>query len=237
MPTSATCASSRPTQSQPPSAKALSPRSKLRAADVAYDVLENLIVTLQLKPGMPVVEAELTEMTGLGRTPLREALMRMSTNGLIVQLPRRGLIISDIEAAGHIGLLETRRVLERLIAASAARRATPPQRQDILRCAEEMIFAARKNELAVYMQADQALDHAVHSACRNPSAIAAVVPLVIKCRRFWYAYQHEGDVEKGANLHLMLAQAIAAGNEVDAVACADTLMDYLESITRKVIEG
>jgi DNA-binding GntR family transcriptional regulator len=87
------------------------------------------------------------------------------------------------------------------------------------------------------MQADQALDHAVHAACRNPSAVAAVVPLVIKCRRFWYAYQHEGDVEKGASLHMALAQAIAAGNEQEAISTADALMDYLESITRKVIEG
>ncbi|WP_338845582.1 GntR family transcriptional regulator [Massilia sp. W12] len=225
-----------PTVMQPARMSAAA-RPKMRAADVAYDVLENLIVTLQLKPGVPVVEAELIEMTGLGRTPLREALMRMTTNGLIVQLPRRGLIISDIEAAGHISLLETRRVLERLIAASAARRASPPQRQDILRCGEEMVQAATKQELAFYMQADQALDHAVHSACRNPSAVAAVVPLVIKCRRFWYAYQHEGDVEQGARLHLKLAQSIVDGNEQAAVRDSDALMDYLESVTRKVIEG
>lgn len=229
----ATATPGAPTQINP---KVLS-RPKLRAADVAYDVLENLIVTLQLKPGMPIVEADLIEITGLGRTPLREALMRMSTNGLIVQLPRRGLIISDIEAAGHISLLETRRVLERLIAANAARRASPPQRQDILQCAQEMIQAAGQTDLALYMQADQALDHAIHAACRNPSAVSCVIPLVIKCRRFWYAYQHEGDIEQGARLHLALAQAIAAGEAEQALQTSDKLMDYLESITRKVIEG
>ena len=82
------------------------PLPKLRAADVAYDTLESMIVTLQLKPGAPIVEAELVDSTGLGRTPLREALMRMSSNGLIVQLPRRGLIVSDIEAAEHLTLIE-----------------------------------------------------------------------------------------------------------------------------------
>ncbi|MES2107036.1 MAG: GntR family transcriptional regulator, partial [Pseudomonadota bacterium] len=105
---------------------------KLRAADVAYDAIESMIVTLKLKPGSPIVESELVDVTGLGRTPLREALMRMSSNGLIVQLPRRGLIISDIEAAEHMTLIETRRVIERLIASSAARRASPQQREDIL---------------------------------------------------------------------------------------------------------
>ncbi|MDP3843004.1 MAG: GntR family transcriptional regulator [Oxalobacteraceae bacterium] len=207
-----------------------------RAADVAYDMLESMIVTLQLKPGTPIVEAELVEATGLGRTPLREALMRMSTNGLVVQLPRRGLIVSDIELAEHLTLIETRRVLERLIAASAARRATPQQRKDILIYAKKMVAAAKRNDLKAYMQADQGLDHVIHQACRNPSAVAAVIPQVIKCRRFWYAFRHEGDVEAGANCHLMLASAIADGDAEAAICGAEALMDYLELFARKVID-
>lgn len=213
------------------------PASKLRAADVAYDAIENMIVTLQLKPGSPVVESELVDVTGLGRTPLREALMRMSSNGLIMQLPRRGLIISDIEAAEHMTLIETRRVIERLIATSAARRASPQQREDILASADKMVVAAKQGDLGVYMDADQGLDHVIHDACRNPSAVKAVAPLIIKCRRFWYAYRHEGDVEEGARCHMLLAKAIAKGNEEQASKAADSLMDLLETFTRKVING
>ncbi|MBY0574132.1 MAG: GntR family transcriptional regulator [Undibacterium sp.] len=211
--------------------------SKLRAADVAYDAIESMIVTLQLKPGAPIVESDLIELTGLGRTPLREALMRMSSNGLITQLPRRGLIVKDIEAAEHVSLIETRRVIERLIAVSAARRATPSLRLAILACAEQMTNAATHHDLAEFMAADQALDHVVHEACRNPSAVSAVIPLIIKCRRFWYAYQHEGDMLEAARCHMLLAQGIADGHEENAAKGADHLMDYLESYTRKVING
>ncbi len=213
------------------------PPPKLRAADLAYDAIESMIVTLQLRPGSPIVESELVEITGLGRTPLREALMRMSSNGLILQMPRRGLVISDIDAAGHMTLIETRRVIERLIAASAARRSTPQQRVDMIECAEQMLVAARRGDLNEYMAADQALDHVIHEACRNPSAVAAVTPLIIKCRRFWYAFQHEGDIEEGARCHILLAKAIAQGDEELAIKGADSLMDYLESFTRKVING
>ena len=219
---------------QPP--KVTTP-NKLRAADVAYDAIESMIVTLQLKPGAPIVESELIEITGLGRTPLREALMRMSSNGLIVQLPRRGLIVKDIEAAEHVTLIETRRVIERLIATSAARRATPQLRQDIYNCGEKMVTAANNGKLEEFMAADQALDHVVHEACRNPSAVAAVIPLIIKCRRFWYAYQHEGDMHEAARCQMLLAQGIADGNEDAAAQGADNLMNYLESYTRKVING
>jgi DNA-binding GntR family transcriptional regulator len=219
---------------QPP--KVTTP-NKMRAADVAYDAIESMIVTLQLKPGAPIVESELIEITGLGRTPLREALMRMSSNGLIVQLPRRGLIVKDIEAAEHVTLIETRRVIERLIATSAARRATPQLRQDIYDCGEKMVAAANNGKLEEFMAADQALDHVIHEACRNPSAVAAVIPLIIKCRRFWYAYQHEGDMHEAARCHLLLAKGIADGNEEAAAQGADNLMNYLESYTRKVING
>ncbi|MBC3807566.1 GntR family transcriptional regulator [Undibacterium seohonense] len=211
--------------------------TKLRAADIAYDAIESMIVTLQLKPGAPIVESELIDITGLGRTPLREALMRMSSNGLIVQLPRRGLIVKDIEAAEHVTLIETRRVIEKLIASSAARRATPQFRQDIFACGEKMVVAANNGKLDEFMAADQALDHVVHEACRNPSAVAAVIPLIIKCRRFWYAYQHEGDMHEAARCHMLLAKGIAEGNEEEAARGADNLMDYLESYTHKVING
>jgi DNA-binding GntR family transcriptional regulator len=210
---------------------------KLRAADVAYDLIEHLIVTLQLRPGAPVVEAELVEMTGIGRTPLREALMRMASNGLIKQMPRRGLTISDIEAAAHLTLIETRRVLDQLIAASAARRASPQQRKDLLVCAKQMVAAAKKGDLNGYMSADQALDHVIHAACRNPSAVAAVIPLIIKCRRFWYAFQHEGDIVEGAKCHMQLAVSVIEGDPKAAAKGASGLNDYLELFARKVIDS
>ena len=76
--------------------------AKRRAADVAYDAIETMISTLQLRPGTPVVEAEIAESTGLGRTPVREALLRMVSIGLIAQQPRRGLLVSNIDLADHL---------------------------------------------------------------------------------------------------------------------------------------
>ncbi|MDN3921409.1 GntR family transcriptional regulator [Roseateles violae] len=207
-----------------------------RVADLAYEAVESLIATLALRPGAPIVEAELIERTGLGRTPTREALMRLVANGLIVQLPRRGLLVSDIQLAQHLDLLEARRVLERLIAATSARRATPPQREALLAAAETMSTAAAAGDLAAYMRADQALDRINHAACRNPAAVAAVVPMVIQCRRFWYAYQHQGDIGEGARCHQALAQAIAAGRQDEAAAASDALMDYLRRFAQQVIE-
>ena len=208
---------------------------KRRAADVAYETLEALISTLQLQPGAQVVESELVQHTGLGRTPLREALLRMVSIGLIVQQPRRGLLISSIDLADHLDVVQTRRVLERLIAACSARRASAQQRKDIVLCAKRMVRAAAADKLEDYMQADIALDRVNHAASQNHSAVKAVVPLIVQCRRFWYAYRHAGDVTEGAAAHLQLAEGIASGDEAAAVAGADRLSDYLQGFTERVI--
>jgi DNA-binding GntR family transcriptional regulator len=209
--------------------------SKRRAADVAYETLEGLISTLQLQPGSQVVEAELVERTQLGRTPLREALLRMVSSGLIVQQPRRGLLISGIDLAEHLDVVQTRRVLERLIAACSARRASVQQRKDIVRSAQRMVKAANASRLEDYMQADIELDRVNHAASQNASAVKAVVPLIVQCRRFWYAYRHAGDLAEGAAAHLQLAEGITSGDEAAAVAGADRLSDYLQGFTERVI--
>lgn len=210
---------------------------KRRAADVAYDAIEDLISTLQLAPGKPVVEAEIAEHTGLGRTPVREALLRMVSIGLIEQQPRRGLIVSDVDLADHLDVVNTRRVLETVIASCSARRANSLQRKEIVRCAEKMVKAAARANMADYMKADHELDQVNHAACQNRSAVNAVLPLVVKCRRFWYAYQDEGDIGEGASAHMKLAEGIATGDEAKAVAGANQLMDYLEKFARRIIDN
>lgn len=213
------------------------PPVKQRAADLAYDAIEGLISTLRLEPGSPVVEAELVELTQLGRTPVREALLRMVSIGLIDQQPRRGLIVSHIDLADHLDVIQTRRVLECLIAACAARRATSAQRQEILRRGQRMVEAAAGGQIDAYMRADHELDEINHLACQNYSAVQCVLPLIVKCRRFWYAYQHEGEITEGARHHLALAQGIASADENAAMQGADQLMDYLEKFARRVINN
>lgn len=208
---------------------------KRRAADVAYDTLEDMISTLQLQPGSPVSEGELVERTQLGRTPIREALLRMVSTGLIVQQPRRGLLVANIDLADHLDVVQTRRVLERLIAECSARRATDAQRKDIVRCAQRMVKAAAADKLNDYMQADIELDRVNHAASQNFSAVKAVLPLIVQCRRFWYAYRHAGDLTEGAAAHLQLAEGIAGGNEAEAIAGAQRLSDYLQGFTQRVI--
>lgn len=62
----------------------------------AYDDLKNKLTRLELKPGQRIKEAELQEKLDVGRTPLREALIQLKSEGLITIVPQSGTYVSKI---------------------------------------------------------------------------------------------------------------------------------------------
>src|ERR1700761_511466 len=109
----------------------------------AYRAMEEEIVTLRIPPGTVVSEAILSRRLGVGRTPIREALQRLAREWLVVIMPRRGIGISEIDPGPQLRLLEARREIERFLARSAAKRATPLQRVQFRTIADGMDHAAR----------------------------------------------------------------------------------------------
>ena len=101
--------------------------------DLAYRKLEEEIVTLRIAPGTVVSEAILSRRLGVGRTPVREALQRLAREWLVVIMPRRGIVVSEIDPVRQLRLLEARREIERFLARSAARRATAAAAQPVRR--------------------------------------------------------------------------------------------------------
>jgi DNA-binding GntR family transcriptional regulator len=205
-------------------------------ADTAYERLEELIVTLKLPPGSVVTEAEIIKRIGIGRTPTREALQRLEVHRLVTPLPRHGIIIGELNVADHLSLLDTRRVLDRLIATRAARRANAEQRSAITQCASAIVLAAGSADLDKFMRIDHASDVILEAAARNPSAILATAPLHIHCRRFWYAFHQHADLVAAAGFHAALFRAVAEGDPEAAGTASDALIDYLEEFTRSTIE-
>ena len=94
--------------------------AKARDADRAgLRRLEEQIVTLKLEPGALLSEQALSAELGIGRTPIREALQRLAREGLVLILPRKGILVSETDPRKQLLVLEVRRELERLLAAPA----------------------------------------------------------------------------------------------------------------------
>src|SRR3954465_8552135 len=110
--------------------------------DRAYRELEEMIVTLQLSPGTVLSEQALAVRLKIGRTPIREALQRLARDGLVVIMPRRGIMVFAINLRLQLRLLEGRRELERLKTLLAAERANPEERPQFAEVAAAMLAAA-----------------------------------------------------------------------------------------------
>ena len=203
----------------------------------AYRLIEELIVTLALPPATILSEQSLAQRLGIGRTPIREALQRLARDGLVVILPRRGILVSQINLKTQMRLLEVRRELDRLMARAAAERATAEEAARFAGIARDMRRASDQADDMTFMRLDRALNDLVSQAARNEFAARAMGLMHGLSRRFWYQhYREAGDLPLSARLHADLAEAIAARRTDAAAKASDLLIDYLESFARKTIE-
>lgn len=200
-------------------------------AEQAYDILEEMIVTLVLSPGATLTESELIEETGLGRTPMREALQRLSDVGLIDIIPRQGTRVTEINFGDQLLLLEVRRELERLIATSAARRRTAEQSSLLAEMAVEMRHAAATDDYLLFLRVDRAFNQCVAESSANRHLVKAITPIHALARRFWYKYYRPYDLPIAAVGHAEIMEAIVAADPVAAGAASDRLLDYVVSFT------
>ena len=192
-----------------------------------------MIVTLQVAPGTPVSEQELAQQLGIGRTPIREALQRLAREGLVSIMPRRGILVSAVDVKRQLRLLEVRRELERLIARSAARRATDEERARFEELAQRFEKSARVNDDVAVMRTDREFNTLCSQASHNEFAAGAMSLMHSLSRRFWYIhYKQAADMPLTAKLHADIARAIAKGNEDRAGAASDKLIDAIEAFTR-----
>ena len=206
--------------------------------DRAYRAIEEQIVTLKLAPGAVISEAVLSERLKIGRTPIREAIQRLARERLMVIMPRRGIMVSEVNIQTQLRLLEVRRELERLIARGAARRATAEERAEFAAIAAGMEKAARKNDETVFMRLDRAFNLLGLQAARNEFAAGAMVLMQGLSRRFWYIhYKEAADLPLAARLHADIARAIAAADRDEAATASDRLMDYIEAFTRATLSS
>src|SRR5688572_10581849 len=185
------------------------PPAALSLTDLAYVHLEELIVTLKLKPGATVSEGELSVLTGIGRTPIREALQRLAREKLVSIMPRRGIVVTEINVGSQLKLLEVRRELERLIARTAARRATDAERTRFRELARDFEKSARANDPVAFMRTDREFNSLCSAGAHNDFAAGAMSLMHSLSRRFWYIhYRQAADMPVTAKLHGDIARRI-----------------------------
>ncbi len=217
-------------------ARATNSRNRESLTDRAYKRIEELVVTLQLEPGSVLSESALAQELGIGRTPIREALQRLTREGLVVILPRKGILVSEINPRKQLLVLEVRREVERLLVRTGAVRATEAERTQFMRIAEGMEKAAHEKDEISFMRLDHEFNMLVSQAAHNEYAQRTMGLLHGLSRRFWYMhYKESADLPLCARLHAELARHIALGAPERAAEASDRLVYYAETFTRATL--
>ena len=203
----------------------------MRASDRAYRTLLDEIQSGSLAPGAVLAEVEQAARLGVSRTPLREALGRLGSDGLVVQQSPRVTVVSDFDAVDIRELFEVRRALEETAARLAARRADAATFAILADEFAHVSLRAGEGRDAYYAliaRFDAALDAAVANDYLT-AALRSVRTHLVRVRRL--ARDNPGRLAASVDEHRLIAAAIAAGDaDLAAHATHVHLHNALESI-------
>lgn len=123
--------------------------------EIAYERLLEKIIRLEAVPGSPLVEKSLMEELGLGRTPVREALQRLTVEGLVCREHYRGVYVCEVTADGIERVAEFRKLTDPTIAQFAAERATREEADQVFSRIEQMRSAVETQAFDRYVQSSR----------------------------------------------------------------------------------
>lgn len=193
----------------------------MRASDRAYQTLRADIIDWRLGPGTLLGEVEQSARLGVSRTPLREALSRLTAEGLTAAHPGRGVVVTEVSLEKITGLFDVRISLDCTAAALAAARADRQIFQDLterFECASPLIHASDDGRHEYYGLVAE-LDAAIDAAAANPYLLQAQRQLrthLSRVRRL--ARDDVARLTASASEHAQIARSVAQGNPDLSVA-------------------
>ncbi|MFG6147568.1 GntR family transcriptional regulator [Halobacillus sp. B23F22_1] len=120
----------------------------------AYQILRLAIRNLKLLPGKTILEREIAEVLGMSRTPVREALIRLQTEGVVKLIPRKGFEIEPIEAKDLREIYEVVEMLEGLAAKLSTTTIQQEQLSELETLIEQQEQAINEENLAEWARLD-----------------------------------------------------------------------------------
>jgi DNA-binding GntR family transcriptional regulator len=164
----------------------IAPISRRPLHEEAIDRVRDLIVQGRLGSGERLNERLLCEQLGISRTPLREAIKLLATEGLVALLPNRGAVVAPLEPARLAEILQVMGSLEALAGELACRNATPQRLAEVRALHEEMLQMHARGDLAGYFRHNQAIHMKIVEASGNATLANTYRQLNANARRGRY---------------------------------------------------
>ncbi len=208
-------------------------KSRRKSRIDVYDSLKDAIQYLELMPGSIIHENELVEKLGVSRTPIREALIRLSSEYLVNIYPQRGTYVSTIDFHLAHEIAYMRHLLDTEVCLDLCRQHT--RLQDAVE--ERMFFmqqAVKRCDVVGYIKNDNAFHNAIFAVAGHE-----MIWEIISNSRAHYNrmltldLQRPGVMEKSYQEHLDIVSAIESGDEKALTAILDRHHDHQDMQTRE----
>lgn len=205
------------------------------ATDSAYEHIKNLILTSELAPGEELREAALTESTGFGRSPVREALRRLVQEGFVEVRPRQGYRVSVVTLANVRDLFEMRLLLEPAAVELAALRAPEEELAALHALAHETYVHGDQRSYELFLQHNREFHVRIARATGNERLARSLQVLLEEMQRLFFVSL--GGSDRAAELmheHHELHDALRAR---DAPRARQIVIDQIEASRSRVMAG
>jgi DNA-binding GntR family transcriptional regulator len=210
--------------------KTKSPR-RLRGTGAAYvyDSLKAQILDLELQPGTLLDETQVSRQFGVSRSPVREALIRLSAEGLVQNLRNRTSMVAQFDVAALPAYFDALQLLYRLSARLAAANAIPAKLEALRRIMHEHEVAVHRGDMRAMILANRDFHTAVAEMSGNPFLANWMRGLLDQGQRILRLYARNlGDnlPDTALKSHREMLDAIAAGDadRAEAAGRADALV-------------
>lgn len=151
-----------------------------------YEVIKRKIITLDLKPGEVLEEKKLAAELGVGRTPVREALLLLKNDNLIESQPNKTAYVKEMNLKNIKDLFESLMHIEKLTAFLAAQRITPEELKEIEKTEEDLNKALNRRDFWEIEAQNQKFHQLVAKASDNEYLISIHKSLRTQAERLSY---------------------------------------------------
>ena len=203
----------------------LARKDSQRRAEGVRQRLEREIFSGALRPGERLDESGLARRFDVSRTPVREALLQLSSAGLIEMRPRQGAVVAAITVQQLLQMFEVMAEMEALCARYAARRMGPAERQGLERAHKACVDLARRRDPERYYEANRIFHEVIYAGTRNAyleETTRALRNRLSSYRRF--QLHQAGRVANSLAEHDVVVTAILAG---DAERAAEAMRAHV----------
>lgn len=141
---------------------------KEKLSNKVYTLIKEMIANHRFEPGARINVEQLTKEFGVSRTPVWEAIGRLEQEGLVENIPNRGVFMASLTAEMALWLYEVREVLEGMAARLAAKRMGPETLEKMESYLVQQASIVETGDLIAYSRSDFEFHATIYEASGNP---------------------------------------------------------------------